>query len=162
MRLIENTRPKIEILPGGTGAHLRAMEPIASGTVFFDFSSLPVQSERHFKTIQIGLDTHVTHPEFLSYLNHSCDPSVIVDASRKLCYTARDLRAGDELNSFYPATEWVMSDPFPCRCGSSLCIGMIDGASKLPIQVLRRYILNQHIVDLALLALSRVDDTYVE
>jgi hypothetical protein len=98
-------------------------------------------------TVQIGIDQHVEVRE-LSSMNHSCDPSTILDTTRMLVIATRDLAAGDELTFFYPSTEWEMSSPFICLCGAANCIHVVAGARFLPLSTLEDHFLNHHIREL--------------
>ena len=95
-------------------------------------------------TVQIGIDRHVEVKELAS-MNHSCDPSTILDTTRMLVFAARDLAPDDELTFFYPSTEWEMSSPFICLCGAANCIHVVAGARFLPLSTLEGHFLNQHI-----------------
>jgi len=58
----------------------------------------------------------------------------------------QDIAPGDELTFFYPSTEWSMSQPFECRCGTKLCLTYVEGASKLSSEQLERFgFINPHI-----------------
>ena len=102
-------------------------------------------------TVQIGVDQHVEVKE-LSSMNHSCDPSTILDTTRMLVFATRDLAPGDELTFFYPSTEWEMSSPFICLCGAPNCIHVVAGARFLPLSTLENHFLNHHIRDLSMLS----------
>lgn len=95
-------------------------------------------------TVQIGRDKHVEVKE-LSSMNHSCSPSAFLDTARMLVFAARDIAAGEELTFFYPSTEWEMSAPFICMCGSPNCINVVAGARFLPLSTLEHHFLNRHI-----------------
>jgi hypothetical protein len=95
-------------------------------------------------TVQIGVDQHIEVKELAS-MNHSCDPTTILDATRMLVFAAHDLAAGDELTFFYPSTEWEMSSPFICLCGAPNCIHVVAGARFLPLSTLEGHFLNYHI-----------------
>ena len=62
----------------------------------------------------------------------------------------RDLEIGDELNWFYPSTEWHSPRPFKCSCGApdDVCIGEQRGSKFLKRQILERYFLNHHVREL--------------
>lgn len=107
----------------------------------------------------------------------------------------RELKEGDELNFFYPSSEWEMRQPFECQCQATgktcpnqsedsiqavadvadgkqadvtslelnghgqenhgaaekpdwKCLGLIAGAKYLEDDVLKKYWLNQHILEL--------------
>lgn len=84
------------------------------------------------------------------YMNHSCTPSVEFDMSTFEVRVSRDrpLEVGDELTFFYPSTEWDMTQPFNCNCGSQSCLGMISGAKNMDPSILNRYWLNPHVKEL--------------
>ena len=57
----------------------------------------------------------------------------------------RKIKKGEELTFFYPSTEWSMDRGFDCLCQSENCLGKIQGAAHLPIEVLKKYKLSQYI-----------------
>jgi hypothetical protein len=57
----------------------------------------------------------------------------------------KEIGPGDELTFFYPSTEWEMAQPFQCFCGTTNCLGMIQGASLMPEQILAGYVLTNFI-----------------
>ena len=79
------------------------------------------------------------------FINHSCDPNVILDMDNMVMIACRDIKAGDELTFFYPSTEWEMDAPFICLCGASNCIHVVAGARFLPLSTLETHYLNRHI-----------------
>jgi hypothetical protein len=107
-------------------------------------------------TVQIGIDQHVEVKE-LSALNHSCNPSTILDTTRMLVFAARDLAVDDELTFFYPSTEWEMSSPFICLCGAPNCIHVVAGARFLPLSTLEGHFLNYHIRQLMIELLNKTE-----
>ncbi len=109
----------------------------------------PIPTESMFDkpnmyTVQIGRTQHVEVKELAS-MNHSCNPNTILDTSRMLVFAARNVNAGEELTFFYPSTEWEMSAPFICLCGSPNCIHVVAGARFLPLSTLEHHYLNRHI-----------------
>lgn len=50
------------------------------------------------------------------YLNHSCDPNIIVRGLEVIAF--KPIASGDELRFNYNATEWEMARPFQCQCGN--------------------------------------------
>jgi hypothetical protein len=78
-------------------------------------------------------------------MNHSCEPTVIVDVTKWEVRAAVPIKKGTPLTFFYPSTEWDMAQPFKCSCGAKECLGTISGAKHIPRHVLRKYLLNQHI-----------------
>jgi len=67
----------------------------------------------------------------LVYINHSCDPNVAFDLVKGHVYAIKRIEAGDEVTYFYPNTEWLMDQPFDCRCGAKSCIRRVEGAAIL-------------------------------
>jgi hypothetical protein len=137
------------------GASLITTQPLTHGQPFLCFRTDKVVFTPTFRTIQIDRTHHVEDIGLAGYLNHSCVPNVHIDVSRYLCYAARDIKAGEELTFFYPSTEWMMARPFTCICGAPECIGFVAGAYFLPVHILSRYVLNDHIIELALEHLSQ-------
>ncbi len=93
-------------------------------------------------TLQLAEAEHAQPLPFeLRCVNHSCDPNLLFDIDAGEALALRDIAPGDLLAAFYPATEWIMSEPFDCYCDSPECIGRIDGASRMPREVLGRHTL---------------------
>jgi hypothetical protein len=105
-------------------------------------------------SIQVGADDHIDSAG-VALLNHSCTPTTWLDVDKFRLVALRDITAGDDLTFFYPSTEWEMSDPFVCRCQAEDCIGTIRGAKFLPISVLARLGISDHILELIFRELQR-------
>jgi hypothetical protein len=129
----------------GYGKALRAQQPIPSGSLVY---SLEVDGNRipepTVSSLQIGVGEHLDD-RTVWYLNHSCEPNVFVDTTEFTVVAIRDIQPGEDLQYFYPATEWDLAVPFACACGSQNCLGLIAGARDLDPAVLNRYRLNDHI-----------------
>jgi hypothetical protein len=132
------------------GASLITVKPLKRGQLFFYLPAGNVLKVPTFQTIQISRDQHLGDLEVLAYMNHSCCPNVHIDVRQKACFALRDIDAGEELTFFYPSTEWVMARPFVCVCGAEECIRMVAGAHCLSLDVLSRYVINEHIIELAM------------
>ena len=89
-------------------------------------------------------------------MNHSCRPTVELQlvAGTESCQkggnigylrAARTIKAGDALTFFYPSTEWVMDQPFKCKCNEVGCLRQISGAIGLTEAQASRYFFNDHI-----------------
>lgn len=65
------------------------------------------------------------------FVNHSCEPNVLVDRERMVFVARRDIEAGEELTFDYCTTEDDLAAPFPCRCGAPTCYGVIRGYRHL-------------------------------
>lgn len=100
-------------------------------------------------SVQVSENEHIQLlPELVRFINHSCNPNVFFDVLTGKITALKRIRNGEQLTFFYPSTEWHMSDPFDCKCGSSQCLGRITGADRISSVVLRRYRTSEHIRDL--------------
>jgi hypothetical protein len=118
----------------------------AAGDDVTPFEAAATHAQPARLTLQASADEHIElSPQPLSFLNHSCDPSVFVDTTRRVLVALRPIAPGDELTFFYPSTEWAMAEPFRCQCGAAACLGTIAGARDLPADQLSRYRINAHI-----------------
>ncbi|MCC6275005.1 MAG: SET domain-containing protein-lysine N-methyltransferase [Leptospiraceae bacterium] len=130
------------------GYRLVTRKPIPKNTIFFDFKDHKTVGEPNYKTIQVNQSEHVEDFGVLAFMNHNCEPNVIIDSKNYHCIASKDIEADEELTFFYPSTEWAMAQEFQCKCSSEKCIGLVSGASTLPINVLSRYYINQHIIEM--------------
>ena len=119
---------------------LHATIAIKPGDVLSKFHAGIMQSYATYLTVQTGVDRHITlQPEFLQYINHSCEPNVFFDTTTMELVCLKPLAPGDELTFFYPSTEWDMSQPFVCNCQSKGCLQLINGALHLDKSTLEKY-----------------------
>jgi hypothetical protein len=126
--------------------HLHATKLYHAGEVITAFGALNTLPIPTYLTLQVGTDKHIIlTPEILQYCNHSCDPNVFFDTARMEFQALKEIGPGDELTFFYPSTEWEMAQPFQCFCGTTNCLGMIQGASLMPEQILAGYVLTNFI-----------------
>ncbi|KAF4974017.1 hypothetical protein FZEAL_9037 [Fusarium zealandicum] len=94
-----------------------------------------------------GRGKHMEFNSDIVYINHSCDPNLVVDTARMEVRVADDrhIKAGDELTWFYPSAEWEMAQSFPCECGTRRCLTAIRGSKFIEPVLLKGYFLNRHI-----------------
>jgi len=119
---------------------LFVQRPYQPGEVIADFSAGTISAEPTYLTVQVGVGKHITlQPEFLQYINHSCNPNVFFDTTAMQLVALKELQPEDELTFFYPSTEWQMTQSFSCYCGSSQCLGEIKGAAFLSKEEQERY-----------------------
>ncbi len=112
----------------------------AEGELINGFSAGTIAAEPTYLTVQVGIGKHITlDPEFLQYINHSCEPNVFFDTSSLQLLALRDIKEGEELSFFYPSTEWKMTQSFKCYCGHAACLGQIKGASYLNEEARKKY-----------------------
>jgi len=120
----------------------------AKGSVLHTFSARECLTQPTYLTVQIDRHQHIhLAPEFLQYINHSCEPNVYFDVSKHEVQCLRDIEAGEELTFFYPSTEWSMDQAFECTCSNPSCLGIIIGAVQLDKNLIENYKLADHIME---------------
>jgi hypothetical protein len=111
---------------------LHATQYIAAGEVISFFNAKETFTRPSYLTVQVGVQQHITlMPEFLQYINHSCNPNVFFDTTLMQLICIRPIAKSEELRFFYPSTEWQMDQPFVCNCGANNCLQLIQGAAYL-------------------------------
>jgi SET domain len=126
-----------------------AMDNFEKGDALSAFYAAAVLSEPTYLTVQIGLAEHIhLRPEFLQYINHSCEPNVLFNTDTMQLEAIKDIAEGDELCFFYPATEWDMAQPFECLCKTATCIHEIKGAKYMDKKILSSYKLTAFITQM--------------
>jgi hypothetical protein len=139
-------RFEIRVRPEDGHKALHARDSFEPGDTLLAFSARATLNEPTVHSIQISETEHILlEPEFLAYTNHSCSPNVIFDLDRMAVIAIEPIGPGDEIVYFYPSTEASMKQPFFCGCLSPQCLGFIEGAGRLPAEVLERYHLADHI-----------------
>src|SRR5260221_6401556 len=119
---------------------LIAVQSFQPGEMIAGFYAGTISAEPTYLTVQTDVGTHITlQPEFLQYINHSCDPNVFFDTTAMQLVSLKDIQQEEELTFFYPSTEWEMIQPFSCYCGSAQCLRQIRGAAYLPKSVWKQY-----------------------
>lgn len=104
------------------------------------FGAAAILKHPSYLTVQTGVAEHIhLKPEFLKFINHSCDPNVFFDTDAMELRALKDIAPGDEFRFFYPSTEWEMAQPFECLCGTEHCLGRISGAAHMPPETLAKY-----------------------
>ena len=122
---------------------LRTYQP---GDIFADFTAGTISAKPTYLTVQVGNNKHITlQPEFLQYINHSCDPNVFFNTTTMQLIALKTIRVEEEVTFFYPSTEWKMAQAFKCYCGFMHCIGEIRGAFYLSSESIRQYQLTDFI-----------------
>ncbi len=125
---------------------LIAQRSFQPGEVIAEFSAGTIAAEPTYLTVQVDVGKHITlQPEFLQYINHSCDPNVFFDTSSMQLVALKEIHSEEEMTFFYPSTEWEMTQSFNCYCGSPRCIGEIRGAAFLTEEMWKQYRLTDFI-----------------
>ncbi|GDX43179.1 hypothetical protein LBMAG23_01560 [Bacteroidota bacterium] len=126
---------------------LLSNKQFSKGDVISPFYAREVLHAPTYLTVQLSDREHILlGPEFLQYVNHSCDPSAFFDTTEMKLIALKDLQPGDPITFFYPSTEWKMDRAFECLCGAPSCIGKIQGALYLTSAQHQHYKLNKYIL----------------
>jgi hypothetical protein len=125
---------------------LKATISFVSGDIIFAFGAKERLTEPTYLTVQLNEQEHILiAPEFLQYINHSCNPNVFFDTTDRVITCLRKIEAGEEITFFYPSTEWSMVQEFDCYCKTQKCLGRIQGALHLHPAILQAYQLSDYI-----------------
>ncbi|MEA5468608.1 SET domain-containing protein-lysine N-methyltransferase [Spirulina sp. 06S082] len=137
---------KIRECPTTGDKSLWAAIAFEQGQVISNFSAREVLDRPNYLTVQISDRQHIMlAPEYLQYINHSCDPNVFFDTKNMQVIAIRKIKRGEEFTFFYPSTEWSMDRGFDCLCQSENCLGSIQGATHIFPHILTKYNLSQYI-----------------
>lgn len=145
---------KVQHGAGKAGAQLVTEQGFAQGEVVAYLHDFTVVRHPTYQTIQIGPGEHIEGLGVLAYMNHSCDPNTEVNTTTMTIVARRDIAPGEQLTFFYPSTEWELDRPFVCACAAAGCVGLVAGARFLPVSVLSRYFVNEHIRQMIVDALT--------
>ncbi|KAJ3395505.1 hypothetical protein HDU92_005619 [Lobulomyces angularis] len=126
---------------------LLAKVEFKSGDIIAKLDGLTFAKKR-WSTVQVSKDTHVELNSDLVYMNHNCDPSVIINTEELIVQAIKDIPIDGEIHFFYPSSEWDMDQSFQCWCQHSNCIKTVSGAKNLSMDVLNKYFINSHILNL--------------
>lgn len=125
---------------------LRAAAQFPVNSVLHTFGAREYVQRPTYLSVQVDDDKHIhLAPEFLQYINHSCEPNTFFDTKTGEVVAIRNIVPGEEITFFYPSTEWSMSQPFTCFCGTANCLGQIQGAAHLSKKNLANYRFAEHI-----------------
>ena len=119
---------------------LNAVKVIEASELISFFNAKATYSSPTYLTIQTGSNKHITlMPEFLQYINHSCEPNVFFDTTLMQLIALKRIEIDEELRFFYPSSEWKMTQSFVCNCSASNCLQLIQGAAYLSSDVVKHY-----------------------
>ncbi|MGB8698978.1 MAG: SET domain-containing protein-lysine N-methyltransferase [Thermosynechococcaceae cyanobacterium] len=100
----------------------------------------------NYLSIQASEYKHcMVDPEYLHYINHSCDPNCFFDMDEMILLCIKSIKIGDEFRFFYPSTDWNMIQPFNCICQAKGCLGSIQGSMFLESSILKKYKLSRYV-----------------
>jgi hypothetical protein len=117
-----------------------------SGELIAAFSAASTLEEPTYLTVQIDVHKHIAlEPNYLQYVNHSCNPNVFFNTTTFQLVALRDIGVDEELTFFYPSTEWDMAQAFQCNCSSDNCLQTIQGVKYISAHILKNYKLTDFI-----------------
>jgi hypothetical protein len=126
--------------------HIRSLKHIPINSVLHTFTAKEYVDNPTYLSVQVDEDKHILlSPEFLQYINHSCEPNTFFNTQTWEVVAIRDIKENEEITFFYPSTEWEITQPFECFCQTESCLGKIQGASQLNNTVINKYRLAEHI-----------------
>ncbi len=137
---------EIRECPRSGNRSLHATVDLMPEQVFSTFGAKKILNQPNYLTVQINQERHIMlDPEWLQYMNHSCDPNVFFDTTKQVVTVLKPIDVGEEITFFYPSTEWSMHRAFDCLCQSDNCLESIQGAAHLPLELITNYQLSDYI-----------------
>lgn len=115
--------------PTSFSSKLIADRAFVKDQVIVDLTGLTPGPKR-YSSVQISTTEHVELNSDLLYLNHSCDPSTYLNIEKRALVALKDIQQGDELDFFYPSTEWDMGK-FTCFLNSHLFTFLVFLSSSI-------------------------------
>ncbi len=122
--------------PATEGARVANLRPpsatsiatdIRSGERIFRLSG-PVVAQPSKHTIQRWESEHLSPDGALwASVNHACMPNCTIDFETWELVSCSPIRVGEEITFNYNSTEWEITSPFNCACGSPNCGQVIRG-----------------------------------
>ena len=110
---------------------LRACQMISQGRVVIDLSLGVVGRQRNLRTIEIGENMHVDHPDG-GFVNHHCAPTCFVNKEKGTLDACRDIEVGESITFDYMVSESDIHASFQCQCGAATCRGYIGYPHSTP------------------------------
>ena len=118
---------KVKRIVGVSGDSINCVTDIRSAERIFRLSGQVVAQPSKY-TIQQGASEHVSPDGALwGSVNHACVPNCTIDFETWELVSRSPIRVGEEVNFNYNSTEWEISSPFDCACGSLKCGQLIRG-----------------------------------
>ncbi len=132
--------------PANGNHSIRSSRQLSQNSVLHTFGAREFVERPTYLSVQVDDDKHILlAPEFLQYINHSCAPNTFFDTAKGEVVALRNIAPNEEITFFYPSTEWSMTQPFTCFCGTANCLGQIQGAAHLSKKALAKYRFAEHI-----------------
>ena len=113
------------------GLGLFASRDFAIGDLVMSSKPTVVTETRDSHSVQIDWNRHILMDLPAVLINHSCDANVGIQNNKSNesydFWAIRPITKGEELTWDYEASEWELSTPFDCSCGSSNCRKRLEG-----------------------------------
>jgi len=118
---------KVKRIVGPFGASIVCVAEIHADERIFLLSGQAV-AQRSKYTIQQSGRQHLSPCGALwAWVNHACIPNCTIDYETWELVSRSPIRVGEEISFNYNSTEWEISSPFHCDCGSPRCGQSIRG-----------------------------------
>ncbi len=118
---------KVKRITGPSGSSIICVEDIRPAERIFRLSGHLVNQPNKY-TIQRWEREHLSPGSALwAFINHACVPNCIIDFETWELVAHAPIRVGEEVTFNYNSTEWEISSPFNCHCGSPGCGQVIRG-----------------------------------
>lgn len=147
MSALHFPKSKIYIAPSSIGRGVFASRPFRTGEPVFTLTGplltleeVLAKGSRSAHAFQ--MDHHLyLYPKTMGgrFINHSCDPNAGLREDREMV-ALRDIQVGEEVCFDYSTCVSEKLWSMPCRCGSSLCRGIIGDFHDLPPAIQRKYL----------------------
>ena len=130
---------KIKVVKKDHYLTVGAAKPISKGEIILKLQGT-ISASRDKYSLQIDEKKHL-HPfsddpkdesSSFRFLNHSCSPNSYFDIPGMSLITLKNINENEEVVFHYCTTEYEMSSPFKCLCGSKKCLLEIKGFRYLP------------------------------
>lgn len=118
---------KVKRIVGPFGDSINCVTDIRSAERIFRLSGQVVAQPSKY-TIQQWESEHLSPDGALwASVNHACIPNCTIDFETWELVSRSPIRVGEEISFNYNSTEWEISSPFNCACGSPNCGQVIRG-----------------------------------
>jgi hypothetical protein len=118
---------KVKRIVGPFGDSINCVTDIRSAERIFRLSGQVVAQPSKY-TIQKWESEHLSPDGALwASVNHACIPNCTIDFETWELVSRSPIRVGEEISFNYNSTEWEISSPFNCACGSPNCGQVIRG-----------------------------------
>ncbi|HET6513577.1 MAG TPA: SET domain-containing protein [Thermodesulfovibrionales bacterium] len=120
----------------GKGQYARyATRNIRKDQIILSLKNISRKTDRSTAyTIRYDQDIYYEPLSGVYYLNHSCNPSGYICFDDFTFRALREIEEGEELTFHYCTTEFALSAPFRCLCGSDSCLAYIRGFRFLNVK----------------------------